>query len=211
MLPRSDAVRVADGLVVAHGILGRHLALEGPVRDGFARERALLRCNGLWWANTERGKSTKSGIDGIFYKKRLILRLGAAGHWDASLKCPIGDFPITVGFLCITYSGCNGVAGRIHKGQLIVMVADNLECPKAETAKAVPPGLNYIGEVLRENDRVTLTAFGAFDKQETPFGNSRRLRWPNVDQIYESGWYLRRVEAWQRLCAMVGFSIRAPC
>ena len=62
------------------------------------------------------------------------------------------------------------MAGRIHKGQLIDMVAESLGCSKAQPGAAVNAVLENVRESLRENDRVTLTGFGTFEVRETAEG-----------------------------------------
>ncbi len=77
------------------------------------------------------------------------------------------------------------MAGRIHKGQLIEMVAESLECSKADASTAVSAVLGNIGEALRENDRVTLTGFGTFEVRETPARKVRAIAGSNAGEIID--------------------------
>ncbi len=77
------------------------------------------------------------------------------------------------------------MADRIHKGQLVDMVAKSLGCPKAHAAQSVNAVLNSIGQALSENDRVTLTGFGTFEVRDTSPRKIRPIAGPNAGQLIE--------------------------
>lgn len=77
------------------------------------------------------------------------------------------------------------MAGRTHKGQLIEMVAESLDCPKSQAEATVNAVLENIGDALRENDRVTLTGFGTFEVRDTAPRKVRPIGGPNAGQLVE--------------------------
>ena len=77
------------------------------------------------------------------------------------------------------------MADRIHKAQLVDMVAESLGCPKAQAARSVNAVLDSIGQALSENDRVTLTGFGTFEIRETAPRKIKLIAGPNAGQLVE--------------------------
>ena len=77
------------------------------------------------------------------------------------------------------------MSGRIHKGQLIEMVAESLGCSKVQAGTAVNAVLDNIGEALRENDRVTLTGFGTFAVRETAPRRIKPISGPDAGQLIQ--------------------------
>lgn len=77
------------------------------------------------------------------------------------------------------------MADRIHKAQLVNMVAESLGCPKAQAARSVNAVLDSIGQALSENDRVTLTGFGTFEVRDTSPRRIKPIAGPNAGQFIE--------------------------
>ena len=77
------------------------------------------------------------------------------------------------------------MAGRIYKEQIIEMMAARMECSKAQASDALRAALSSLEDALRENDRVTLTGFGAFEVRPTPARKVRVLNGANAGEIVE--------------------------
>ena len=77
------------------------------------------------------------------------------------------------------------MASKIHKGDIVNMVAENGGYTKAEASRHVTMVLNCIAGGLRDNDRVTLTGFGTFEVRPTPARKIRAISGVNAGELVD--------------------------